>query len=167
VFPDPGVIAFHGRFVGVLAPLSTGIQAFIDHHDWSSLLRTSEWPLDKIEIAYDRMRAINWEQYEAPTTTGRFYRYDPITGEVAGLPVRRWTDRDGWEHELSTQPVIFRYGMTIGLRSRSDYQDEAVRDHGEDSLRDNFGYDQSGRDTAHDYQIVTRITIHTQRITSL
>ena len=104
---DPGPLVDNGRFRGVLVPLSPGVIEFIRHHQWDQLLRHSGFPLDKVRMAFDRMVSIDWPERGA-TIAGRYYRYDPVTGEVDDLPQRSVQMRDTTYRHYAASKVVFK-----------------------------------------------------------
>lgn len=93
-FLDPAIRANHGRFTGVISPLPTRIHEYIDKLDIQALLLGTGIPFDKARMALDRSRSIDWVSYTTKEVAGRYFRYDPITGEVDNLPACRAGHRD-------------------------------------------------------------------------
>ena len=126
-FEDPGPLVHNGRFSGTLAPLSQGVIGFVRHHRCDSILQNSGFPLDKVQMAFDRMMSIEYPATGA-TTTGRYYRYDLITGEVDDLPMRSIQARDSSFRTLEGSKVIFHNNQTVDdLRTRAWFQDDTVK----------------------------------------
>ena len=96
------------------------------------------------------MTSIEWPATGA-TTTGRYYRYDPITGEVDDLPERIVEARGSSSRVLVRSKAVFQNNRTVdALRTRAWFQVDTVRLYGRNSIQDAFPLNRDITDT-HQY----------------